>query len=379
MAPEQQANQYIEQAKLADVTEVEKQLRLDPSKFDENLLRKEFKDRLDKVVGKRELNGRQIIMYGEALRKIEANIATLREIRDYVATKIKMVEIEKYVKEGGLPKNIDAGIRYAIYLADYNTLANFALARPPKGIKPDEYVADIGRANAAILGVGELMKAYMREQFKKVGSREQKRIQYSMDVGNVNLIDYMALSDAVEDLTELMHDKQATLDKMAESKPAQAGQPKMLRWGEADPALDDLADEANDRLVRMGQTLTAATEFLNREDRLAVQNFDRAMMLHNNKWAREVQSNALNYRAMMYNKRMAERNKAGAAAIATDQSGFEEADRLFAQAEKEAKRDPSKADGLYRQASLAYENMKQTVLAQRSKKKGPNERGSALA
>jgi hypothetical protein len=367
MAPEQ-TNQYIEQAKLADMSEVEKQLRLDPSKFDEKALRKEFKDRLDKVIGKKQLDDRQFKMYQEALRKIDENIAGLREIKDYVVTKTRMVEMERYVKEGGLPKTVDAGIRYAMYLSDYSSLANFVLARPPKFIKTDEYVADIARANTTLLGIGELMKAYMREQFKNVGKREERRVSYSMDVGKVNLIDYMALSDAVEDLTELMHDKQSRLDKMVDTAPVRPGAPKMLRWGEADPALDALVDQAQERLIRMGETLIASRRFLNQEDRLAVENFDKAMMQRNSPQAQVAQLEAINYRAMMYNKRLAERTMHWANSLTHDQQMLGEGNSLFQQAEKESKRNPASANDLYMRARKAFEGIEQAVLAQRKEK-----------
>lgn len=375
MPPEQTQNQYIEAAKLNDISEELRQLREDPSRFDEQALRQAFRDRLAKATGKKEMNNKEFWRYQEALRKIDDNIARLREMRDYIVSRSRMVLVEKYVRAKGLPQDMPAGVRYVVYSMDYQDLVAFISARPLLSVASAEYLKDIDRARGLLQDVGRLMVGYYREKFKTIGRDEEKKVRTIVqrideqdengaggqtEAGFLPLVEFMELSDSVEDLAELLRDKGQTIDK----------------WGPKNASLDALAEKNMTRLLEMGRLLVAAREYLNNEDRAVVERFDRAMA-RTGAGALSEQEEASYARAVLVNKQQADRQRLFALASNPDQSVYSEAELLMKQAEKLARSNPAEAQRLYLQARDRYQQSNRVYLARRTKennKKPPETR-----
>lgn len=352
MPGEQPQNQYIEQAKLGDLSEQMKKLRHDPATFDEQALRQEFRERLDRVVGKKELNDRQFRMYQQALNKINDNIVKLREMRDYAVARTRMATVEKYVKAGGLPKDMPPEIRYVEYLSDYKELITFISNKPPLAIRAEDYLKDIDRARNLLQEVGWLMSAYYNEQFKEAGLQAEKKVKKQMRAGRLSLVEYMDLADAIDDLAELLRDKGQTIDK----------------WGKSDYALEVRAEIAQRRMLAMSKLLFASRKFLDSDALAVVRRYDRALAMRVTPESKNELEQAAYARALIINREMAERNRQTAITRNADGAKFNEGEGLLAQAEKLAKVDPARAQQLYLDASRVYQEVREIYLARQTGK-----------
>jgi len=128
MTPEAPKPDYIEKAKLNDTTEHEVDILKDPSKFDEAALKKEYRDKLDKARDNKILTSADLLKkYDQALKRIDENIARLKEVRDYAVEKVKVQEIGKrYESFNADPSN---AVHIVIMQFDLDTVRNFKTAK----------------------------------------------------------------------------------------------------------------------------------------------------------------------------------------------------------------------------------------------------------
>lgn len=205
MAPEAPQPDYIEKAKLYDTAEHEMDILKDPTKFDEAALRKEFRNKLDAARGNKLLTSPDLLKkYDQALKKIDENIARLKEVSDYAVNKLKVSEKMKEYKTEQKFSNYPEFLR--VWL-DYQKMNKFM------GAKFKTLICNIDRDNfkgeltETLLSMSGAIDKYMVNYVNKEGMELVEKVNAAWaGRGEVTIADYSALDGIIDTIKDFQRD-----------------------------------------------------------------------------------------------------------------------------------------------------------------------------
>ena len=358
MAPE--AQNYIEKAKLNDTTDKEKSILDSPDSFDEKEMRAFYKKKLDDAAGNGPLSGPLSAKYNEALKQIDENIKKFIDIRDYAKARMAILGEpkkfgDKIVVQGGVesylkkvPK-IENGVDYFFhtkYLLDIDSLLN----NPPKSLTAymDFSIKDKAKFNKIRGDVALHLETYYKAVIANGGKVEFEKVKAGISSGKVSLVEYTDLDSQIDSLEDIMNDG-------------------------ALGAKDSIGVMARirDKIKQMKSTLELAVQFLPKEERLAVEAYNKALKARDNKekGGSAAFDKAAEYLFMLDNKQRADKNRTQLLAFGGDGSTMTEGNDLYQKAGKLEKTNYRQANELYMKARDKYAESREIYVAEQKKKK----------
>jgi hypothetical protein len=331
--PLEQSNQYIEKAKLNEPIsdQLINEIMKDPSKFDEDKIRKEYTAKLDQARGGKMIESASLLKkYAEAQQKIEENIRKIKEVVNYALQKDKAFKAIDTIKK---ISKVDNGIK-SLYLQ-----MAFADLKAFKDMKVTNLYCHIDReinlknVDAAMKNVNEKLDPYFTKYISNVGEKEINAVK-SAEKGN---LDFVLFTDIRYELSEL---KSAIADKFI---------------GTSQP--EKMVKAAQDRLFVLEAYYNLAMEKLGKYDRSVVANLDAAegAAKSKTKGARAWEAGASELYFMNLEKGVALNKKQQAADRGAAGGLFSPGDEMFKQAMDMSIKSYSKAAELFKKAGQRYE------------------------
>ena len=346
MAPEAPQPDFIEKAKLDDTSEHEVDILKDPTKFDEAALRKEFKDKLDAARGNKMITSPVLLKkYAEALKKIDENIASLKEIRDYAVQKAKVKEIGIRIDSFKVdPKN---GIHILIMQLDLDTVRNFKKAKLNHillTMDRQQMEKDVDKIDNKL--VAKIDK-YYELKLPNWDNAEMDRLR-DAPKGEASIVDYDTLDFDLQDKKETLAD----ISKYT-SNPD-----KYLKMAEA-------------QFAKMAEVLALSFPKLSKSDQFVMRNLDAARKAERrgDKNADQWFSGAIELNAMTLAKVRAQKMKEEAVAYGAPTHLLEAGNKLFIQANQISQKSFVMAEKTYKEAGEKYNFVRAIQVAGGAKKK----------
>lgn len=342
----QETPNYIDKAKLTQTAPEEVDVMKDPAKFDEVALRKMYKDRLDKASGHRELNGSEMVKYLDAMKQIEDNIKSLRELRDYAVNRVKLLQSKDSLSQIG---DINDPVKYVLAYYAIRDLEE-QINHPPKAYQAmlRFNITDKREFQTLRDKFAEKLEKYYEEETQRGGQKQLDKVKSARTPGGLLLVDYLDLETQIDQLEGIMK------DGFLGAKDA----PKMKKV-------------ARERIDQMRKALSQSVAFLSKDDKFAVENYARAVASRKRgeKDAGQWRTGALQYMAVRYSRQDADRNRQEALALNTEPETYNQADKLYQKAMiKEKTKDYVAADKLFMAARDKYKESRDLYMAERPTK-----------
>lgn len=393
MPPEQQQNQYYEQAKIAQDVEMKQQIMeaMPSSEVDFKQLEDDLLKKIDEVagVGKRALNKTEYKHWREAQKQVKEAVKQLKNVQKFFRDRWEVRNIKdlaKDIKSGSAPDYTARtmfktpglsevpGIHEMVMMQDFEFLADFV----NKDVDyPDNMAATVILATFEALDARKLLADVMSKRFKETIPKEVRRLtttfndkagRVSTGLDNMTILEYSDFEVSIETLMDTLD----SIDKMAKMGDAAFSETSLLGLSQG------LVAQARDTLTVLKGRLVLTRASMDEPERLALEKRDKALEDLRNKKpkAGERFAKASEEANFMVGRQQVEEARVRALAFGNNPKQFQAADEMFKNAQAAVKSgDGLEASRLFYGAMLAFREAEKPVpVVPQKRKAGPDER-----